>query len=616
MNLLNIIEPDQIDENQDSSQEIAIGIDLGTTNSLVSFCTIKNKPEIIADEDGNLIQPSIVAIDDNQQILSGVEAKNCQNPLDKIYSVKRLIGKSVKEALEQSNLGFTAQEDEEQLKVKLGKKYFSPVEISAEILKTLKNIAQNNLSQPISKAVITVPAYFDEISRNETKNAALLAGIDVLRLVSEPTAAAIAYGLDKNIKGTFAVFDLGGGTFDISILKLQKGVFRVIGVGGDSNLGGDDFDYLIVKQIIKQNSLDGLSVIDLQNLKLAAKNIKEQLTNSQKASIDINLGQKAFNFELSNKDFTNLTQDLIQRTINITNNLIEELDLEIEDLGGVILVGGSTRMPIVKENLTKIFGKDKILDDIDPDQVVAMGAALQAYNLTHKDSSGLLLDVTPLSLGIEMMGGMVEKIILRNSSIPTSASKEFTTYKDGQTGMKFHILQGERELAQDCRSLANFEIKNIPPLKAGVARVKTTFTLDADGLLTIKAIEQITKQVQEIEIKPSFGLSDGEIKDMLIESMQSAKEDISKRLLVESKVESERNILAIKAALKEDGNLLTVDEANDISQQIINLEAVLQSVNREDIKKEAKKLEDLSKEFASRKMNRDIGKAIKNTKID
>ena len=490
------------------------------------------------------------------------------------------------------------------------------VEISSQLLKTLKNIAEDNCGQKISKAVITVPAYFDEAARNATKQSATMAGLEVLRLINEPTAAAVAYGLDQGVQGTFLVFDLGGGTFDVSILELSQGVFKVVGVGGDASLGGDDFDDLIVQKIIKDYKLDSLSIVDLQNIKLAGKNLKEQISGQDFATTQCLLKNKIFDFELSREEFLDLSQSLVAKIINITQDLLEDLDLGNDQIKAIILVGGSTRMSVIKEKLIAIFGVEKILDNINPDNIVALGAAIQAEALTSRNSNNLLLDVIPLSLGLEIMGGLVDKIIERNSTIPTCVSKEFTTYIDGQSKMKFHIVQGERELVKNCRSLATFEIKNIPALKAGVARIKVSFTVDADGLLTVSAFETITKIVQTIEINPSFGLNEHQIKKMLLDSLKNSQDDIENRLLVELKVEAERNILAFKAALKEDKNLLDSKTLKNIREQIIKLEQIIKSDNKKLIDTEVENLEKFAAKFAEIKMNQEVIKSLVGKKID
>lgn len=606
--VLQIEEPGQNNEEQ-KEPEIAVGIDLGTTNSLIAT-TFNDEIIIIADDKEKVIHPSILCFEESGEILCGNKANESQTG-KKIFSIKRLMGKGFDEVKNQDFPFNLVKSQENNLKIAINGNELSATELSAEILKYLKNLAENKLKQKIFKAVITVPAYFDEQARNATKDAATIAGLEVLRLISEPTAAAVAYGLDKGVEGIYAIFDLGGGTFDISILKLQKGVFKVIGVGGDANLGGDDFDNLILKTITSKIGSSNLTNEEKQKLKLSAKKTKEELSEKNSALIKFR-GQE---FLLSKEEFNQIISKEVRKTINITTNLLDDLDLSKNDIKGIVLVGGSTRTPLIRESLAKIFGREKILTDIDPDKVVAIGAAIQAEALTS-GSSNLLLDVIPLSLGIETMGGIVEKIIDRNSTIPLSLAKEFTTYIDGQTGMKLHIVQGERELASDCRSLANFEIKNIPPLKAGIARIRITFQVDADGLLTVKAEELITGQIQIIEVKPTYNLDQNQIKEILIKSNQAAKDDMQKRLLIESKVEGERNILAIQAAIKEDGNLLKESEIKEIETQIIKLQKEISSDNYIKIVKESEILEDLIKDFAGRKMDKYIGQSLTGKKVE
>lgn len=460
-----------------------------------------------------------------------------------------------------------------------------------------------------------MPAYFDEKARNQTKEASLLAGLEVLRLISEPTAAALAYGLDKNPQGLFAVFDLGGGTFDISILKLQKGVFKVIGVGGDANFGGDDFDDLIFEKIIEKFSLKNLNLNQIRELKLRARKLKEDLTYNSISKINFNVLDGNFEFELNLKEFEEIIAPKVENLIKITTNLLDDLELDLDGINGVILVGGSTRIALIKKELAKIFGLKKILTDLNPDEVVAIGAAIQAEALSS-GSSNLLLDVTPLSLGIETMGGIVEKIIERNSTIPLSVTKEFTTYAHNQTGMKIHIVQGERELARNCISLADFEIKNIPPMKAGAAIVAVTFAIDPDGLLTVSAKEKTTNQIQTIEVKPRYGLDDKQIKDILLESMKNAKSDIEERLLVEARVEARGNILLIESLLKESPNLLGSQEIEAIKAQIDLLKSILDSSDRHQIKIETENLEKIAINLAEEKMNLEISGVLKGKKIE
>ncbi len=615
MPLINIYEPGflpkQNQKSENLEQDLAIGIDLGTTNSLVAFCQ-NQKPEILNDQEGNFSQPSIVGVCNNS-LLSG---RICQNLEEKVYSIKRLMGKGFSDLENIKSLPFEIKNYQGQIKITLGNEDFTAVELSAQILLNLKQIAENNLKKPVKKAVITVPAYFDEAARNSTKQAADLAGLEVLRLINEPTAAAVAYGLDKKTEGKFLIFDLGGGTFDVSILELSSGVFKVLAVGGDSSLGGDDFDNLISQKIIDQHNLSGLTAKDWQQLQLISRNIKEQFTNQNIAEASFEINKKNYQFILTKTEFNFLSQELVIKTINITKRLLTEIDLEIEQIEAVILVGGSTRLSEIKSSLETIFGKDKILSDIDPDKIVALGASIQAEALTGNKEGNLLLDVAALSLGVEVMGGLVEKIIHRNSTIPTSASREFTTYIDGQTAMKLHILQGERELAKDCRSLAKFEIKNIPALKAGVARILVVFKVDADGLLTVEATEKISGQKQYIEARPSFGLSPELAKEMLLEALKNSKNDIEERLLTESIVEANRSILALEKALEEDGNLLDNQTLAETQKQIKKLQKTIISKNKTKINLEAENLEKFAQKLAEKRMDRDIAKSLIGKKID
>ncbi len=406
----------------------------------------------------------------------------------------------------------------------------------------MKKIAENNLQKTVTKAVITVPAYFDENAKNATKQSAELAGLEVLRLVNEPTAGAFAYGLENQSRGTYLVYDLGGGTFDVSILKIDRGVFKVLGVAGDNNLGGDDFDEILQEKGVKN-----------------PREVKEKLSSQN------------FFENISRQEFENLISEKINKTLTLATDLIDDLEIEIAQIDGVILIGGSTRIPLIQKKLAEIFGAKKILTNLDPDRVVAIGATHQAYNLSHSKNN-LLLDVNPLSLGIEMMGGIVDKIIYRNSTIPIAKAKEFTTYADNQSAMKFHIVQGEREFAKDCRSLAEFEVKNIPPLKAGIARVRVVFTLDADGLLTITSEEKFTGEKQEIIVRPSYGLNENDVKNILLESLKNSKADIENRLLTEVIVEANHDIEIIKKDLKNPQFILSENERKNIEQAIFDLE--------------------------------------------
>ena len=542
MSLLQITEP--VIENQNQSNEIVIGIDLGTTNSLVG-AVINDELVLCSNENSkNLISSKVIFDEDGNFVGVGDEFTGKYE----IFSIKRIMGKNFAEIknlphLHQSyrDLIIDNSENNEAISLKIGDKKITAIEISALILSHLKNLAEKKFAQKICKAVITVPAYFDENAKNATKQSAKIAGLEVLRLLNEPTAGAMAFGLENKALGTYLVYDLGGGTFDVSVLKITNGVFRVLGVAGDNNFGGDDLDDLLQKA-------------GYQN----AKAIKENLSF-----------QESYQGVLRAK-FNEIIFPQIQRTIKIAEELMLDLELDKSLLDGIILVGGSTRIPLISAELKNHFG-DKIFSNHDPDRIVAIGACYQANNLSGAKNN-LLLDVNPLSLGIEMMGGIVDKIIYRNSTIPISKSKEFTTYADYQTSMKFHIVQGERELAKDCRSLANFEVKNIPAFKAGIARVKITFTLDADGLLTITSEEKFTSQKQEIAVKPSFGLQENEVKNILLDSLKYSKQDILERLFIESKIKINKDLELLKQDLVNPELNISESQKNELNDLIKQIE--------------------------------------------
>jgi molecular chaperone HscA len=544
MPLLQITDPTE--ETQEISKK-AIGIDFGTSNSLVSYFNENEKVQIISDKNGHKITPSIISLDQDGNILIGNEAKNGQNI---ISSIKRIIGKKLEEIENKEQLPFEIITENDLVKVKFGQQYLAATEIAAKIIHKLKIIAQNYFKEEITEAVITVPAYFNEKSKSEIKKAAKIAGLNVLRLINEPTAAALAYGLDNQSHGIFLVYDLGGGTFDISILKLTNGVFRVLGVSGDSDLGGDDFDKLIYNQIISDLKLENLKRNEKLKLIEIAKKIKEEFLTSEKITKNITISGKEQQFSLNINEFKKLSANLVNKTLSLTTNLIKELKLSQSEIDGIILVGGSTKLPLIFQKLSEIYGQEKIFTNLNPDEIVAMGAAIQAHSLTF-GSKNLLLDVVPLSIGLETMGGIVEKIIHRNSPIPISKSKEFTTYADGQTGMKFHIVQGEREFAKDCISLVHFEIKNLPKKESGQIKVRVDFTIDADGLLTISAFEQESGQEKTVEINWGNNLDEQEIKEALLDANKNAKTDIKARLEAESESEGKRVVEKIKNMFEE-----------------------------------------------------------------
>ena len=598
------------------SKKLALGIDLGTTNSLIAFKNGK-KVSLIGDENGDGLIPSVVHFPENGSVIVGENAKNKLNidPLNTVSSVKRLIGRGKKDLLNKSNF-FPYKfdlSDDRFLKVETRKGIFSPVEISSEILKFLNKRALEFLKRDIDGVVITVPAYFDEAQRQATKDSATLAGMKVLRLLNEPTAAAIAYGLDLQEEGTVAVYDLGGGTFDISILRLVKGVFEVLATGGDASLGGDDFDYAIVNWMIQSLKLnvDGNAKMESELL-LAARAAKENLSASnQKRSVVINFYENQL--VLSRDQYEDLTQDLVKKTIRACKQTLRDASLKIDEIDNVLLVGGSSRNFNVQTEVKKLF-KIQPRCDLDPDKVVAIGAAYQADILigNRNDENPLLLDVNPLSLGLETMGGLVEKIIPRNSTIPISKIQEFTTFKDGQTAMKLHIVQGERELVTDCRSLASFEVRDIPPMVAGAAKISVLFQVDADGLLSVEATELSSGEKTSVVVKPSFGLTESEITGMLRDSFDKAEDDHKHRLLAESQVEADRIIYDLQSALQLDAkNVLTTEEIENLQLQIENLQKVRDdSEDRDLLIMLTEKLMQSSESFAEKRMNFSIKKAL------
>jgi len=615
MVLMQISEPGLSSESA-ISKKLALGIDLGTTNSLIAFKNGK-KVSLIGDENGDALIPSVVHFPENGSVIVGENAKNKLNidPLNTVSSVKRLIGRGKKDLLNKSNF-FPYKfdlSDDRFLKVETRKGIFSPVEISSEILKFLNKRALEFLKRDIDGVVITVPAYFDEAQRQATKDSATLAGMKVLRLLNEPTAAAIAYGLDLQEEGTVAVYDLGGGTFDISILRLVKGVFEVLATGGDASLGGDDFDYAIVNWMIQSLKLNVDGNVKMESeLLLAARAAKENLsTSNQKRSVVINFYENQL--VLSRDQYEDLTQDLVKKTIRACKQTLRDASLKIDEIDNVLLVGGSSRNFNVQTEVKKLF-KIQPRCDLDPDKVVAIGAAYQADILigNRNDENPLLLDVNPLSLGLETMGGLVEKIIPRNSTIPISKVQEFTTFKDGQTAMKLHIVQGERELVTDCRSLASFEVRDIPPMVAGAAKISVLFQVDADGLLSVEATELSSGEKTSVVVKPSFGLTESEITGMLRDSFDKAEDDHKHRLLAESQVEADRIIYDLQSALQLDAkNVLTTEEIENLQLQIENLQKVREdSEDRDLLMMLTEKLMQSSESFAEKRMNFSIKKAL------
>lgn len=611
MALLQISEPGKTKDPHD--KKYFVGIDLGTTNSLISLVQ-NGSPTILKDQNDNELIPSVVNYT-KENISIGVPIKS--DDVITFRSVKRLIGKNYKDFVD--NKFFSPCEiisDDNIIKFNVYNKLLTPIEISSEILKFLKKVAELSLAGEIAGCVITVPAYFDDSQRQATKDAATLSGLNVLRLLNEPTAAALAYGLEKKTNSKIMVYDLGGGTFDVSILDLKDGIFKVLSTGGDSSLGGDDFDHLLAAFIENKLNLN-IDKNKKHELYLYAKKLKVLLTSRDSVKVNlIDIGIKSESLVITKKDFNLLINNLLQKTLIISNNVLVDSNLSIKDIDEIVLVGGSTKTPYVKKVIEDYFNK-KPLSNINPDNVVAIGAAIQADLLSgNSQEELLLLDVTPLSLGIETMGELVEVIIPRNSTIPVTSSKEYTTFKDGQNAMSIHVVQGERDVVSDCRSLAKFTLNDIPPMIAGAARIKVEFQIDADGILNVSAIETMTSKFTSIEVKPSYGISDRDIENMLKDSFDNAEKDIEKRHLNEAIVEAERVILAIDSALDLDGdNLLNKNEYKEICVARDNLKEKIHSKNRDMITEAIKNLEKRSEEFVSRRMNSSIKSIMKGKEI-
>jgi molecular chaperone HscA len=598
---------------------LAVGIDLGTTNSLVA--TVRSSiSAVLNDEDGRALLPSVVRYLADGNIEVGYAAQSMQSvdPHNTVVSVKRFMGRGVRDIANIVNLPYQFVDAPGMLQLKTAAGVKSPVEVSAEILKTLRARAEKSLGGELVGAVITVPAYFDDAQRQATKDAARLAGLNVLRLLNEPTAAAVAYGLDNGAEGIYVVYDLGGGTFDVSILRLSRGVFEVMATNGDSALGGDDFDHRIYCWVLEQTGLSALNAQDIRLLLTRAREAKEELTSHPETHVTAVLSNgQTVDVRLTGKIFSEITQSLVNKTLAPTKKALRDAGLGIGEVKGVVMVGGSTRMPQIQRAVGELFGQEP-LNNLDPDKVVALGAAIQANVLAGNRSSDewLLLDVIPLSLGLETMGGLVEKVIPRNSTIPVARAQEFTTYKDGQTAMSIHVVQGERELVSDCRSLAKFELRGIPPMAAGAARVRVTFQVDADGLLSVSAREKNSGVEASVMVKPSYGLSDGEIADMLKASQQHAYDDMEARSLREQQVDGGRILEAVDAAVAEDGELLDAAERGKIEERMAALRSTLEGAAPLAIKDAIEALNRATEGFAARRMNRSVQKALARHKLE
>ena len=616
MALLQIAEPNQ--SAAPHQHRLAVGIDLGTTNSLVA--TVRNgAAECLPDETGAVSLPSVVRYLENGGKAIGKAALDAQktDPHNTISSAKRLIGRKLPE-IDAAHMPYRFADNDKiiELHTKHGKK--TPIDISADILGSLKTRAEATLGGELVGAVITVPAYFDDAQRQATKDAARLAGLNVLRLLNEPTAAAIAYGLDNGAEGTFVVYDLGGGTFDVSILQLSKGLFQVKATGGNSALGGDDFDHRLFCHIVENNQLSITDERDAQLLLGLVREAKETLSRDNEAHIQAALANgKTLDITVSRSEFHALTQHLVAQTIAPVKQALKDAGIGKNDVNGVIMVGGATRMLHVQQAVANFFGQTP-LNNLNPDQVVALGAAMQA-NIragNKTDSEWLLLDVTPLSLGLETYGGLAEKIIPRNSTLPTARAQDFTTFKDGQTAMTIHVVQGEREMVADCRSLAKFTLRGIPPMAAGAARIRVTFQVDADGLLSVSAREQTTGVQAQIEVKPSYGLDDDTITQMLRESMAHAGADAAARARAEARVEAQSLLDAVAAALDLDSDLLTTEQTAQIHAQMDALAALMPNADAATIRAAVQTLSHGTDDFAARRMNRNIQRALQGVSVE
>ena len=616
MALLQISEPGQSPNPHE--RRVAVGIDLGTTHSLVA--AVRNGvAECLPDEQGRVLLPSVVRYlaDGGRRIGHDALASLAQDPQNTISSVKRFMGRNLKDVVGHGGLPYRFVDKPGMLALATSGGEKSPVEVSADILATLRYRAQDSFDEDLYGAVITVPAYFDDAQRQATKDAARLAGLNVLRLINEPTAAAIAYGLDNASEGVYAIYDLGGGTFDISILRLAQGVFEVIATGGDSALGGDDYDRALAQWALQQAGIELQGAADMAAMALAARACKEALSGNSAATLDAALQGGRLAVTVTRAQLEAATAALTERTITAARKALRDAKLSTREIDGVVMVGGSTRMPQVQAAVAAFF-QCAPLNNLNPDEVVALGAAIQANQLAGNNPSGelLLLDVIPLSLGIETMGGLVERIVPRNQTIPTAMAQDFTTYRDGQTALALHVVQGERDLVADCRSLARFELRGIPPMVAGAARIRVTFTVDADGLLNVAAREQHSGVEANIDVKPSYGLDDGEIARMLQESFSTARQDMRARAIAEARLDAERLLLAIQGALDRDAALLQAGERQAIGDLMAALRRTSPSDDAAAIESATKALSDGTQAFAAARMNQGIRQALAGRNIE